>query len=54
MTEQCLTLIWPIVITGLSPFFIWIFRKNVNLREGVSFAAAIVTFGSSSPSCPPC
>ena len=38
------TLLLPIVFTGLAPFLIWIFRKNINVREGVSFAAAICTF----------
>ena len=43
MIEQS-TLLLPIIFTGLAPFVIWIFRKNINLREGVSFAAAICTF----------
>ena len=40
------TLLLPIVFTGLSPIFIWLLRKNINVREGVSFAAGILTFGS--------
>ena len=40
------TLLLPIVFTGLSPLFIWLLRKNINVREGVSFAAGILTFGS--------
>lgn len=38
------TLLLPIVFTGLAPFLIWVLRKNINVREGVSFAAAILTF----------
>ncbi len=41
---QTSALLWPILITGLAPLFIWLLRKNINAREGVSFAAGIVTF----------
>lgn len=37
-------LLLPILITGLAPLFVYLFRKNINLREGVSFVAAIATF----------
>jgi multicomponent Na+:H+ antiporter subunit D len=37
-------LIWPILITGLSPLGIWLFRQNINLREGVSLVAGAITF----------
>jgi multicomponent Na+:H+ antiporter subunit D len=40
------TLLLPVVFTGLSPLFIWLLRKNINAREGVSFAAGLLTFGS--------
>lgn len=39
-------LLLPIIFTGLSPLFIWLLRKNINVREGVSFVAGILTFGS--------
>ncbi|HEX5680598.1 MAG TPA: monovalent cation/H+ antiporter subunit D family protein [Desulfobacterales bacterium] len=44
MTEHS-ALVWPILITGLSPLFIWLLRKNINVREGVSFVAGLLTFG---------
>ncbi len=37
-------LLIPILITGLSPLFVYLFRKNINQREGASFAAGIATF----------
>jgi len=39
-------LIWPIVFTGLAPLFIWLLRGNINAREGMSFAAGVLTFGT--------
>ena len=36
----------PLAITLVAPFFIWLFRKNINLRETVSFVAATSTFVS--------
>ena len=42
---QSSALLWPIIITGLAPLFIWLLRKNINAREGVSFAAGVATFG---------
>jgi multicomponent Na+:H+ antiporter subunit D len=45
MTEYG-ALIWPLVITGLSPLFIWLLRKNSNVRESVSFGAGILAFGT--------
>ncbi|WP_457571784.1 monovalent cation/H+ antiporter subunit D family protein [Desulfovulcanus sp.] len=36
----------PLAITLVAPFFIWLFRKNINLREAVSFVAAGSTFVS--------
>ncbi len=39
-------LLLPVMFTGVSPLFIWLLRKNVNAREGASFAAGILTFGS--------
>ncbi len=44
MTEHS-ALLWPILITGLSPLFIWLLRDNINAREGVSFVAGLLTFG---------
>ncbi|CAO0821581.1 multicomponent Na+:H+ antiporter subunit D [Desulfarculales bacterium] len=38
-------LIWPILITGLTPLAIWLFRDNINVREGVSLVAGLITFG---------
>lgn len=40
------TLLLPVVFSGLSPLFIWLLRKNINAREGVSFAAGLLTFGA--------
>ena len=37
-------LIWPLLFTGASPLAIWLLRKNINAREGVSFAAGLLTF----------
>ena len=34
----------PLIITFLSPFGIWLLRGNINMREGVSFAAAAAAF----------
>ncbi len=42
-------LLWPLGITFLAPFVLWLARKNINLREGVSFAAAGLTFLSLLP-----
>ena len=39
-------LIWPLVFTGLAPFFIWLLRGSINVREGVSFVAGLLTFGT--------
>uniref|UniRef100_I2Q5J1 NADH:ubiquinone oxidoreductase subunit 5 (Chain L)/multisubunit Na+/H+ antiporter, MnhA subunit n=1 Tax=Desulfovibrio sp. U5L TaxID=596152 RepID=I2Q5J1_9BACT len=36
----------PLVITLLAPFALWILRKNQDLREGVSFAAAAMAFAA--------
>ncbi len=36
----------PLGITLLAPFVLWLFRKNINRREGVSFVAAALSFGS--------
>jgi multicomponent Na+:H+ antiporter subunit D len=44
MTVESSHLLLPIVLTGISPFIIWLMRKNINLREGISFAAGILTF----------
>ncbi|THB68859.1 MAG: monovalent cation/H+ antiporter subunit D family protein, partial [Desulfovibrio sp.] len=38
--------LYPLFFSFLAPFFIYIFRKNVNHREAVSFIAAILTFVS--------
>ena len=46
-------LIWPIVFTGLAPFAIWLLRGNINAREGVSFAAGALTFGTVMTFVPP-
>ena len=35
-------LLMPLVVTFLAPFAIYLFRKNINQREGVSFVAAIL------------
>ena len=37
-------LLLPLIITGLAPLGIWLFRKTPNAREGVSFIAAALTF----------
>ena len=44
MMIESASLLWPILITGFSPLMIWLFRKNINLREGCSFVAGILTF----------
>jgi multicomponent Na+:H+ antiporter subunit D len=36
----------PLVITMLAPFALWFLRKNQDLREGVSFAAAAMAFAA--------
>ncbi|EHJ49430.1 NADH dehydrogenase (quinone) [Solidesulfovibrio carbinoliphilus subsp. oakridgensis] len=36
----------PLVITLLAPFALWFLRKNQDLREGVSFAAAAMAFAA--------
>ena len=36
----------PLGITLLSPFALWLCRKNINVREGVSFVAAALSFVS--------
>ena len=36
----------PLVITFLAPFALWFFRKNQDLREGVSFVAAAMAFAA--------
>ncbi len=46
MMTESVSLLLPIIITGLSPLFIWLFRKNINQREAVSFVAGILTFAS--------
>jgi multicomponent Na+:H+ antiporter subunit D len=43
MTSSAMVLV-PVIATLLAPIFIWVFRKNPNAREGVSFAASIITF----------
>jgi multicomponent Na+:H+ antiporter subunit D len=45
MIVESAALVWPIIITGLAPLFIWLLRSNINVREGVSFAAGLTTFG---------
>lgn len=45
MSTSC-TLLLPILFTGLAPLFIRLFSRNINAREGVSFAAGLLTFGS--------
>lgn len=42
-------LLIPLGITMIAPLFVWIFRKNVNLRESISFVAALLTFLSLIP-----
>ena len=37
-------LLLPLIITGLAPLGIWIFRSTPNTREAVSFIAAALTF----------
>ncbi|MFH1036389.1 MAG: monovalent cation/H+ antiporter subunit D family protein [Pseudomonadota bacterium] len=44
MIETTSALIWPILITGLAPLAIWLFRENINVREGVSLVAGAITF----------
>jgi multicomponent Na+:H+ antiporter subunit D len=39
-------LLLPILFTGLAPFLIWLLRRNMNVREGVSFVAGVLTTGS--------
>jgi multicomponent Na+:H+ antiporter subunit D len=39
-------LLLPILFTGLAPFLIWLLRRNINVREGVSFVAGVLTTGS--------
>ncbi len=34
----------PVIITFIAPFLVYLLRKNINVREGVSFAAALLTF----------
>lgn len=36
----------PLVITFVAPFALWFLRKNQDLREGVSFAAAAMAFAA--------
>ena len=35
---------YPVIITLIAPFLVYAFRKNQNMREAVSFIAAIATF----------
>ncbi len=42
-TQSC-ALLWPLVITLVAPILILVLRKNENVREGVSFVAAALTF----------
>lgn len=37
-------LLIPLLITFTAPLIIWLLRKNINRREGVSFVAAILSF----------
>ncbi len=37
-------LLWPIIITGIAPWGIYIFRKDPNKREGMSLVASLLTF----------
>lgn len=46
MITESASLLLPILITGLSPLFIWLFRNDINRREAASFAAGILTFVS--------
>ena len=46
MIVESYTLLFPLILTGIAPFAIWYFRKNINFREGVSFTAGALTFGS--------
>ena len=46
MITESVSLLLPIIFTGLSPLFIWLLRKNINQREAASFVAGILTFAS--------
>ncbi|MFZ3048223.1 MAG: monovalent cation/H+ antiporter subunit D family protein [Desulfatirhabdiaceae bacterium] len=46
MMMETSALIWPLLFTGLSPAVIWLFRRNINVRESVSFGAGILAFFS--------
>jgi multicomponent Na+:H+ antiporter subunit D len=46
MTIDHPALILPILFTGLAPLAIWLLRANANTREGVSFVAGALTFGT--------
>jgi multicomponent Na+:H+ antiporter subunit D len=37
-------LLIPLIVTGIAPFLIWLCRRNINLREGVSLVAGVLTF----------
>ena len=45
-TVESARVLVPLVITFLAPLALWRLRKNINLREGVSFAAAALAFFS--------
>jgi multicomponent Na+:H+ antiporter subunit D len=42
--ENNALLVVPLVITGLAPVFIWLLRKNINMREGASLVGGLLTF----------
>ncbi|MEW6259925.1 MAG: monovalent cation/H+ antiporter subunit D family protein [Thermodesulfobacteriota bacterium] len=46
MSDPSLWLLVPILVTGISPALIYVFRSRINVREGVSFTAAALTFAS--------
>ncbi|CAM2060852.1 multicomponent Na+:H+ antiporter subunit D [Desulfovibrionales bacterium] len=41
---QSTCVLWPLVITFFAPGGIYLMRRNTNVREGVSFVAAILAF----------
>ena len=43
---QSHTILFPLIITFLAPFVIYMCRHNINVREGVSFVAGIIAFVS--------
>lgn len=45
-TVDSASLLLPLVVTLVAPFAILLARRNENMREGVSFVAALLAFGS--------